>query len=99
MQLSSSEGHDGCQYSIVSFKMVSISTIIQVGYNIIISREMAMASDPLESGFVCLVCIFLLRNDAPLCSFFVLPFSPYWCVLVGVLVEQCLFVPMNTLKF
>jgi hypothetical protein len=29
---------------------------------------------------------------------FVVPFSPYWCLLVGVHVEHCLFVPRNPLK-
>jgi len=29
---------------------------------------------------------------------FVVPFSSYWCLLVGVHVEHCLFVPRKTLK-
>jgi hypothetical protein len=38
-------------------KKGSISAIIQVAYNIMISGEMAMAYDPLESGFLGVVYV------------------------------------------
>ena len=47
--------------------------------------------------------LFALYMSAPLqvmlhSAPFVVPFSPYWCLLVGVHVEHCLFVPRNPLK-
>lgn len=96
--LSAAEGHDGYHlwsHTKVSFfflkkKKVSIWTIIQVAYNIImVSREMAVPYDPLESGFIVpaplqVICSTLLLLRRPF--FFS---SPYWCLLLvgGVHVE------------
>ena len=60
-------------------------TIIQVAYNIMISREMAMAYDPLESGFICLVYVCPITSYAPLCTFC----GAFFSLLVSVSWSAC----------
>lgn len=107
--LSAAEGHDGYHlwsHTKVSFflkkKKVSIWTIIQVAYNIImVSREMAVPYDPLESGFIVpaplqVICstLLLLRRPFFFLSLLVSVIS-WWCACGG---RHCPFVPRSTLK-